>query len=82
MADIEESGMLEVALGTKGGTVYEGFEKDKCILTKQSDGYYKISFKDQSILDLRTKPVSLHINFKNAKLYAIKGSLECNMLKY
>ena len=82
LADIEESGMLEVALGTKGGTVYEDFEKDKCILTKQSDGYYKISFKDQSILDLRTKPVSLHINFKNAKLYAIKGSLECNMLKY
>lgn len=82
LADMEENGLLKIALGTKSGVVYEGFEEENCILEKQEDGYYKLSYKNKSLNELRNKPVSLHITFKKAKLYAMKGDLENYMLKY
>ena len=82
LADVEKGGSLAVGLGTKGGAVYEGFEQENCVLTRQEDGYWRISFKNKSILELRTKPVSLHITFMAAKLYALKGTLENHRLKY
>lgn len=82
LADIYDGGSLKVALGKKNGAVHAGFEAESCRLEKQEDGYYKITFKDKNIIELRTKPVSLHISFNNAKVYAIKGDCECCMLKY
>ncbi len=78
---------MKVALGTKSGKVYEGFEAEKSILTKQPDGYYQngyyqISFQGKKLTSLRSNPVSFHIYFEKAKIYAIKGDLENYKLKY
>ncbi len=82
LADIPDDGNVQIAIGTKSGKVYEGFEAENCVLEKQEDGYYKISFKNHSIMELRTKPISFHIHFQNAKIYAIKGDLESHKMKY
>lgn len=82
LADIEEDGWVSVALGTKNGGVYEGYEADHCILKQGEDGYYHISFKDRKISDLAAKPVSMHIHFKKARIYAVRGDLEHTGLKY
>lgn len=82
LVDIEDAGELRVALGTKGGTIYEGFEAENCIITKSTDGYYKITYKEHDILELRMKPISLHIYFSNVKIYAVRGDVENFMLKY
>lgn len=82
LADVEDGGTLAVGLGTKSGTIYEGFEKENCLLTRQADGYYKIEFPGRSLLELRSEPVSFQITFRKAKVYAIKGALENHMLKY
>lgn len=82
LADVEEGGTLKVALGTKSGRVYEGYEQENCILTKQPDGYYHVAFANRDLLELRTNPVSFHITFEKATLYAIRGQLENHMLKY
>lgn len=82
LADVEPGGGLSVALGTKGGAVYDGYEAEQCVLKKQGDGYYLISFKNKKITELQTSPVSIHIHFKKAKVYALYGELENYMLKY
>lgn len=82
LAEIQEGGLVKVALGTKSGKVYEGFEAEKSILTKQPDGYYQISFQGKKLTSLRSNPVSFHIYFEKAKIYAIKGDLENYKLKY
>lgn len=83
LADIAQGGNLAIALGTKQGKIYEGFEAENCILNLQNDGYYKISFKNKKLTDLpHTAPVSLHISFSNAKIYAVKGDFENYLLKY
>lgn len=82
LADLEPEGYLSVALGNKNGTVYEGFEAENCVAEKQEDGYYKISYRNRKITELDNRPVSLHIMFRYAKLYAVKGELECQKLKY
>lgn len=81
-ADIEESGELNISLGSKNGGIYEGFGEDKAILEKLPNGYYKVSFKDKEITDLGTTPVSIKMRFKDAKIYAIEGELENQLLKY
>ena len=82
LAEIQEDGFVKVALGTKSGKVYEGFEAEKSILTKQPDGYYQISFQGKTLTSLFSNPVSFHIYFEKAKIYAIKGNLENYKLKY
>ncbi len=82
LAEIADGGSVQVAIGTKSGVVYEGFEAENSILEKQEDGYYRISFKNHSIMELRSKPISFHIHFKNSKVYAIKGDLESHKMKY
>lgn len=82
LADIEPEGYLSVAIGTKGGKVYEGFEAENCILERKENGYYRISFKNKKLTDLRISPASLHITYKCAKVYAIEGELESHKLKY
>lgn len=82
LADLEENGELAVALGTKSGKVYEGFEKENCRLERQKDGYYKISYEGRRLTELRNLPVSFHVYFKNAKIYALHGELESYKLKY
>ncbi len=78
LAEIQEDGFVKVALGTKSGKV----EAEKSILTKQPDGYYQISFQGKKLTSLCSNPVSFHIYFEKAKIYAIKGDLENYKLKY
>ncbi|MEG0911105.1 MAG: hypothetical protein RSC58_06900 [Ruthenibacterium sp.] len=83
LADIAQGGSLSVALGTKQGKIYEGFEAENCILEQQNDGYYQVRFQNKKLTDLpHTVPVSLHITFSNAKVYAVKGDFENHLLKY
>lgn len=82
LAEIGEKGYVKVGLGTKDGAVYPGFEPGSCVLERQEDGYYKVCFPDHTISELRTRPVSVHFIFEDAKIYAFRGDLECQMLKY
>ncbi|MDE7029219.1 MAG: hypothetical protein K2P63_04480 [Lachnospiraceae bacterium] len=82
LADIEEGGCVKAALGTKSGKVYEGYEAKASVLTRGADGYYQIRFPGKTLEELRSKPVSLHLYFEKAKVYAVKGDLENYKLKY
>ncbi len=82
LADIPENGSVNVAVGTKGGKIFQGFEAENCILEKQEDGYYNIRFRDHSLLELRMEAVSFQISIENAKVYAIRGQLESQKMKY
>lgn len=82
LADIEEGGKVSIALGTKGGMIYRGFEAENGRLEKSDDGYYRLFYEGRSIMELHAKPVSLIITFHAAKLYALRGTIERFALKY
>lgn len=75
LADIETDGYINVSLGDLNDNKLVGYETST--LEKVADHKYAIKF-NTGILELEGKAVSVHIDFKKAKLYGIEGDIVRN----
>lgn len=82
LADVAEGGQVRVSLHPNWRSpAYEGFSAEDCTLSPAENGYYRVQWK-RPLTCLESDPFCLIFHFTDARLYALKGEIIPQSLRY